>query len=159
MKNTLEPFDLDNATRKKPGGGYVCGFGGGGGSSSSSNATTTTNTDKRLVADGGSVGISADNATINMLDQGAIKLAAGIADSAINSSTTNFGTLLETAQVLAKGSLDALSSNVKLAQSLSSSTQSAYKDSASQAQGNKNLVYAGMAVVGLAAVSYFTKKA
>lgn len=154
MRN-LEPFDLDNATRRKPGGGYVCGFGG---SSSSSSATNTTNTDKRLVADNGSIGITADNANINMLDQGAIQLAAGIADNAINSNAAGFKVLLDTAQVLAKGSLDALTSNTKLAQSLATSTQSAYADASNQAQGNKNLVYVGMAIVGMVGFSYFTKK-
>lgn len=53
----------DSATRKKPGGGYVCGFGG---SSSSRNDQTTNNIDKRLVTGEGSVGISSENSEISV---------------------------------------------------------------------------------------------
>ena len=151
-----EPFG-ECATRTKP-GGRIYGGGGGGGSSASTTSSNTTNTDKRLVVDNGSMGISADNSTVTVTDQGAIKQAGAIATTALTTNSTNFTTLMDTAKVLAAGAADALKANVALAGQLSTTTQSAYADAAAQASGNKNLVYAGMAVLGLAAVSYFGKK-
>lgn len=58
---TLEPFDLDNATRME-GGKRRYGYGGGGGGGSSSSAattsSTTTNTDARKVLDNGALDLS-----------------------------------------------------------------------------------------------------
>lgn len=128
-------------------------------SSSAQTSTATTNVDKRQVIDNGAMGITADNSTINMTDQGAVKAASQLADTALITNAGNFKTLLETAQVLSKGALDALKANTTMAQSLTTSTQSAYADAASQATGNKNLVYASLAVVAMVGFSYFSKKA
>ena len=146
----LEPFDLDNATRRKPGGGYVCGFGGSS-SSSSPTTTTTTNIDKRLVTDNGATAISADNSTITMTDNGAVK-------AALDSSVTNFSTLVDTVKVLGKGAVDSFSANVQLAKDLNAGTQSAYADAANQASGNKNILYVGLAVLAMIGLSVASKK-
>jgi hypothetical protein len=150
MRN-LEPFDLDNATYRKPGGGYVCGFGGSS-SSSSPTTTQTTNIDKRLVTDNGATAISADNSTITMTDNGAVK-------AALDSSTTNFSTLLDTVKVLGAGAVNSLQANVQLAKDLNSGTQSAYADAANQASGNKTLLYGGLAVLAMVGLSIAMKKA
>lgn len=52
-------------------------FGSDGGNSSTSTNTTTNNADRRFVADGGSVGVSAEGSTVYVTstDQGAVKAA------------------------------------------------------------------------------------
>lgn len=136
---------------------HVCSFGGG---SSSAAATTTTNTDKRLVVDSGAIGLSSDNSTINFqtLDAGAVSAGTGLASQALISNTANFKTLMDTAALLAKSATSALTDNVKLAGQLTTSTQSAYADASQNAAGNKNIVYAGLAVVAMVGVSFMWKK-
>lgn len=149
-------------TRAKPGGGYVCGGGGGGGNTSSKSDTsnTTNNTDRRQVVDGGSVGVSGDgnNVTVQAIDAGAVKAGADIALSAIATNATNTDHLLAAASTLFKQQQDALAANVDLAKTLTTTATAAYADAASQAQGNKNLVYAGLAVVALAGIAFIGKK-
>lgn len=136
----------------------VCSLGG---SSSSSAATTTatTNTDKRLVVDNAATGITADNSTVNITDQGALKVAGNLANNALIKGSDNLALLLETTQKLATSAMDAAKTNTSFAQTMATSTQSAYSDAASLASGNKNLVLAALAVVGLVGVSFLTKKA
>lgn len=56
-----------------------------GSKSKSSSSTTYQNTDKRVVADGGGVGLSGDRNTvsINMLDEGAIAASADVVKAAL----------------------------------------------------------------------------
>jgi hypothetical protein len=102
-------------TRARAGGGYVCGGGGGSSKSSSTTNTTTTVQDKRLVVDGGAIGITADNSSVNVQS-----LDAGIANKAIdanaegltallNSGSEGFERLLTVAEKLITNSSDVVS--------------------------------------------------
>jgi hypothetical protein len=85
------------------------GGGGGGSSSSSSNATTTNTTDKRMVVDNG-VGVSSDSSTVtvNATDLGAIGKAFDFATGAGQSVSGTMDKVLGLADVILKGSLDAV---------------------------------------------------
>lgn len=128
-------------------------FGGGNSSSSSSTTTNTYNTDRRQVVDAGSVGVSSDSSTvtINSLDAGAIDAGKMIALAGLGSNANNTAVLLETAAQLFSKSADLQSANVKLAGTLASGAADAYRDAGDQAQGNKSLIFAAIAVVGVAA--------
>lgn len=150
------------------------GLFGGGNSSSTTNQTTNYNQyDQRAITDArqentttntstqtlGTGAISAgSNTSLTMIDAGALDAGKSIALSGIANNATNTANLLAVADKLFTTQQKALDANVTLANSLASTSASAYKDAASQAQGNKNLVYAGLAVVGIAAFSFFGKK-
>lgn len=143
-------------------GGRACPMGGGGGSSSSdtSTKTTTTNIDRRVVADGGSSVITADlgsQATINVLDGGAIKGASDVALKAIGASSTNFDNLLATADKLLSQQQATQQASIALTGQLSNSAMAAYANAASTSSGNKPLIAAGLVVVALVGISAFKK--
>lgn len=143
-------------------GGRACPMGGGGGSSGSSSQqkTETTNTDKRLVVDGNSIGVSADggsSVTVNTSDKGAIEGAGKVALAAISSNSTNYTHLLSTADHLLTQQSKANAANIELTGKLAATAQTAYADAAAQASGNKNLILAGMAVVAIVAFKAFGK--
>lgn len=123
-------------------------FGGGGGSSTST--TNTQNIDKRQVTDNGATAISADHSTITMTDNGAVK-------AALDSTSNNFAVMVDAVKVLGNGAVQAINSNTQLTRDLATSTASAYSDAASQASGNKNLVYAGMAVLAVVGLAMMKK--
>ena len=129
-------------------------------SSSSSTTTTTQNTDKRMVTDGGSVGISSDSSTVNFtsLDAGSIKSGENIALAGISTNATNVDHLLAAADKLFTQQQNALDANTKLTASLASTAQAAYADASANAQGNKPIVYAVVAVIGIAMVSSLKAK-
>ena len=129
-------------------------------SSSSSTTTTTQNTDKRMVTDGGSVGISSDSSTVNFtsLDAGSIKSGENIALAGISTNATNVDHLLAAADKLFSQQQNALDANVQLTKSLASTAQAAYADASANAQGNKPIVYAVVAVIGIAMVSSLKAK-
>lgn len=156
-----EPFG-DSATRKKLGGGYVCGFGGDS-SSSSTQQTTVNNYDQRSITDARSETTSTTTNTsttnnITSLDPGAIDAGKSIALAGIANNSTNTDHLLAVADSLFAKTSDLMTTNTKLAATLASGANQAYADATSQATGNKNIVYAGLAVVGLAAMTFFGKK-
>ena len=154
----------DSVTRKKLGGGYVCG--GGGDSSSATTQNTTTNQfDQRAITDARQENTTTNTTTntsttnnITTLDTGAIEAGKSIALSGIANNSTNTANLLAVADNLFSKTSEALNANTKLAATLASTANQAYSDATSQATGNKNLVYAGLAVVGIAAFSFFGKK-
>ena len=133
----------------------------GGDSSSSSTSTTTNSTDRRQVVDGGSVGVSSDSSTVNVtsLDQGAIQAGTNVALAGIASNATNVDHLLAAADKLFTQQQNALDMNTQLPKSLASTAQAAYADASANAQGNKPIVYAVVAVIGIAMVSMAKKKA
>jgi hypothetical protein len=105
---TLEPFDLNNATYQKPGGGWVCGIGGssGGSTASSSKNESKENSDNfdddhsfnnagdALSADGGgSITLQTQTTT---LDGGAIAGAFDLVKSADAGNSRDFNSLLNT---------------------------------------------------------------
>jgi len=147
-----EPFG-DCATAEKPGGGVIAG-GGGDSSSSSSQSTTTSYTDSRSVNDSHAQ-TNSNNTTINTVDPGAIDLSK----LAVSSNAANVKSLLDASAMLFGKTAELVQQSNALTGQLAGDVKAAYADSAKQASGNKNLVYAGLAVVGIAAVSYFGKKA
>lgn len=132
------------------------GLFGGGNSSSSTSQYTTTNNDYTSIVTDARQETTTNN--ITTLDAGAIDASKSIALSGIANNATNTANLLAVADKLFTTQQKALDANVTLANSLASSSANAYADASSQAQGNKNLVYAGLAVVGIAAFSFFGKK-
>lgn len=95
-----EPLGND-ATRRKPGCGVVYGKGGSS-SSSQSSSTNTTNTDKRLVVDGGSLGISSDSSTVNVqtMDAGIVNKALETVAAADATAGEGFDKLLQLTESL-----------------------------------------------------------
>lgn len=176
-------------------GGIACPMGGGGGSSSSSQATSTTtnNTDKRMVLDGGAIGISNDGGNIststsnaftdarttssaftdarnlsdastnnsnnvtNTVDSKSIDAGRQIALSGITNNSTNLDHLLSTADHLISQQQAGLQMSTDLTKSLAGTAQTAYADAANQSSGNKQLIMAAMAVVGVVAFSSLRK--
>ena len=168
-------------------GGRAFPMGGGGGSSSSSQATSTTtnNTDKRMVLDGGSLGISNDGGNISTstntststsnaftdarnlsdssvhntttVDSTSIDAGRQIALSGISNNSTNLEHLLSTADHLISQQQAGLQMSSDLTKSLAGTAQTAYADASNQASGNKQLIMAAMAVVGVVAFTSFRK--
>lgn len=91
-----EPLGND-ATRRKPGCGVVYGKGGSS-SSSQASSTTTTTTDKRLVVDGGSLGVSVDgsaNVNVESLDANIVNKALETVAAADATAGEGFDKLLQ----------------------------------------------------------------
>lgn len=132
-------------------------FGGGNTSSTTNQYTTLNETFAPTTVDAKQTTTTTTN-NITTLDAGAIDASKSIALSGIANNATNTANLLAVADKLFTTQQKALDANVTLANSLASSSANAYADASSQAQGNKNLVYAGLAVVGIAAFSFFGKK-
>lgn len=136
-------------------------FGGGNSSSTTNQYTTTNQYDQRAITDARQENTTTNTTTTNnitTLDAGAIDASKSIALAGIADNATNTANLLAVADKLFTTQQKALDANVTLANSLASSSANAYADASSQAAGNKNLVYAGLAVVGIAAFSFFGKK-
>lgn len=131
-------------------------------SASSSTSTTTTNTDKRQVVDGGAVGISSDQSTVTFnqqtTDQGSVNAGRDVALAGIATNATNVDHLLAAAEKLFTQQQNALDMNANLTKSLAATAQAAYADASSNAQGNKPIVYAVVAVIGIAMVSTLKAK-
>lgn len=135
-------------------------YGDGGDSSSQANTTTqatTANMDKRMVVDGGSVGVSVDGHgnSIVLSDFGSVSAALSanttVTTAAIDANKSNTSLLLKAAEKLYGETQKSLDANISLAGKLAGSAKDAYSDASAQAAGNKNLVLAGIAVVGIVA--------
>lgn len=76
---------------------FFCRFDTDSSGGNTEQSSTTTNLDKRLVVDGGSVGISSDSSTVNMtsLDGGAIDRAFGFAKAGLDSALFGTGEALD----------------------------------------------------------------
>ena len=131
----------DGATRKKLGGGYVCGFGG---DSSSSSSNTTNNYDKRVVTNDG-FGLSGDNNMVSMLDGGAIK-------SAFTFSSDTVGRALDSIDASNATLGDGYNALINAGQNLIGQTQKAVADAYGQAQADKNGTIDNRTIIVLAAV-------
>lgn len=155
-------------------GGIACPMGGGGGGSSSSaqnTSTTTNNTDKRMVLDGGSVGFSTDgggasfqstsnttsNTNIQTIDSSSIAAGRDIALTSISNNSTNLDHLLATADHLISQQQNGIQAAADLTKTLAGTAQTAYADASNQASGNKQLILAAIAVVGVVAFSSLRK--
>jgi hypothetical protein len=136
-------------------------FGDSGSSSSTTQNTTNNNYDQRTVTDARQENTTTNTSTTNnttTLDPGAIEAGKSVALAGIANNSTNTANLIAVADTLFSKMGDALSANTKLAATLATGANQAYADATSQGTGNKNLVYAGLAVVGLAAFAFFGKK-
>lgn len=166
----------DGATRGKLGGGRVLGFGGDSSSSSAVTNTQTTNTsyqDNRQAIDNrqsntttntnigsGNIGStltdvgnvetnSRNVTTVTLSDSGAIAAGKGIAEAALAGNSNTTASVLDLTKILFSKSQQSLDANVQLAGQLASGANQAYSDATAQATGNKSLILAGIAVVGI----------
>lgn len=153
-----------------------CNFGGKSSSSSASNTTTTTNTtntyqDRRVVADGGSNVVSADQSTvfITNTDNGAV-------NAALDANTSVANKALDASTVLAKIGADMAGKTQDVTAQLFAGSQSLAAKAMAQDSAalqmvqalaekpltlndpNRAIVIVGMAVVGVAAVYMLGKK-
>lgn len=121
--------------------------GGGGGSSSSSSTQSTINQDRRIVADGGGVGISADSSTvtINALDAGAIERALDFAKA----SDQETGKTLNQVLGLAAGVFDKAGRSVDAS---ADRVAQAYSEARGTGTEKTVLIAAGLAVVAIVAI-------
>lgn len=165
----------DCATRRKPGGGMVCGFGGDSSSDSSSTQNTSyTLNDSRSVSDsrdysnsgntfsGIGTGVGNDTSlsqslntnsfnttTVNttVTDLGAVAAGKAVAIAGMAQNSTNYDSLLAVADNLFSSTKKTTDANLTLAGSLSSGAQKAYADATSQATGNKTVILLAIAAV------------
>ena len=147
--------------------GFLGLFESSGGNSSSASTTTTNSTsiDKRQVVDTGSTGVTADNSTINVTstDLNALSNARDVALAGITNNAINNDHLLAAAETLFGMQQKALDTSASLASSLAQTAtgqqQTALQTADTQISTNKKqMVYAGLAVAGLVAVTYYGKK-
>jgi hypothetical protein len=136
-------------------------FGGGNSTSTTNQLTTYNQYDQRAITDARQENTTTNTSTTNnitALDGGAIDASKSIALAGIADNATNTANLLVVADNLFSQTQKTLDANTKLAATLASGANQAYADATSKSTGNKNLVYAGLAVVGIAAFSFFGKK-
>jgi len=102
-----------------------------GGNSSSTTSVTNLTTDKRVVADTGSVGVSGDNTTVNLLDEGAVTASLDFARAGMAENSKTAAEILGLARQSITGALD----TAKLAGSLSAQTIESLSTGYSNAKG------------------------
>lgn len=169
-----EPFG-NSATRKKLGGGYVCGFGG---DSSSASTSQTFNTDKRLALQD-SIGTSGDNSAINytsttqnnITDGGIVSRALDSIDVNNATNAQGFQSLLQAANfntstqanafadLLDSASKNLFQSGERLIGQTQQSVADAYGKAQTEAKGtidNKTIIV--LAVAGAAALAFSRRK-
>lgn len=145
----------------------VSSDGGSVGLSTTSNTSTSMSdsrsyTDKSTSNSGNSTSMTdarnfADNSTTNTVDSTSVAAGRDIALTGINSNSNNFDHLLATADHLITQSQATLQGSSDLTKSLAGTAAGAYADAANQASGNKQLILAAMAVVGVVAFSSLRK--
>ena len=145
-----EPFG-DSATRRKLGGGYVCGFGGG---SSSASTQETNNFDQRnAVQDGIALSGSSGNAvTLNVTD-------GGIVTKALDSINLNNATNAEGFESLLSAAESLWQRGEKLIGQTQQSVADAYMTAQPEAKGTlDNRTIAVIAVAGAAALAFASRR-
>lgn len=87
---------------------FFCRFDTDSSGGNTTQSSTTTNLDKRLVVDGGSVGVTSDSSTVNVssLDGGAIDRAFGFAKAGLDSALFGTGEALDFAKKSQQAGLD-----------------------------------------------------
>lgn len=99
-------------------------------------------------------------ASIDGADAGGVSLLDHATTLLTNQSAAqqaDFNSILSATLQLNQQANSAAASGLNLAKDLSATAKTAYADAASQSAGNKNLVMAGMVVIGIAAVSFLGK--
>lgn len=117
----------------------------------SSTSTTNQSFDKRVVADGGSVGVSGDNTIVNSLDQGAIANALDLARAAIDSNSRGVLDVLGLARTAVTGSVETIS---KSTNDTIDALNTGYSNAKGLDAGKTVMIVAGLVLVGF----YFLKK-
>lgn len=128
---------------------------GGSSKSSANSSQTTSNVDKRLVVDGGAIGISSDNGSVavNVLDGGAIQAALALADNVDARSGEGLKVLAELGRQLFDESFKVLDKNTALAAEVSRSVGSAYEVAQSSVSGARDQQKI-LLIVGAVAVAF-----
>jgi len=133
----------EGATRRRLGGGYVCGLGGGGGNSSADQTQRTENADMRVVGGDASTNISAQDSTVrvNVTDAGSVRAAFGFAND------------------IAKDAFNFAISNQHDVADIVEKSEAAVSDAYSTAKAGeqKVLVGAALAIVGVVAFAAVNK--
>jgi hypothetical protein len=126
--------------------------GGGGGSSSSSSSQQTNNVDRRLVTDGGSVGVSADSSTVsvNVLDAGAIAAAFDFAKVSDQETGKTLNSVLGLARDVFTGGRAVLEQG-------GNQIDRAYASAKGEATQKNMLMVAALAAVAIVAVKVLSK--
>jgi hypothetical protein len=126
--------------------------GGGGGSSSSSSSQQTNNVDRRLVTDGGSVGVSADSSTVsvNVLDAGAIAAAFDFAKLSDQETGKTLNSVLGLARDVFTGGRAVLEQG-------GNQVDRAYASAKGEATQKNMLMVAALAVVAIVGVTVLKK--
>jgi len=122
-------------------------------SSKSKSSSSTTNQDKRVVADGGSVGVSGDSVTVNLSDQGAISAALDFGKEANAIAGSSYEKLLDVASGIFEGAATAVSK-------AQDQTASAYQTAVAEKSGtvdNKTIMVVGLAAAGVMAMKAMKK--
>lgn len=151
-----EPFG-DCATRRKLGGGYVCGFGGG---SSSASTQETNNFDQRnAVQDGiGLSGSSGNAVTLNNTNTTNIT-DGGIVTKALDSINLNNATNAQGFESLLGAAESLWQRGEKLIGQTQQSVADAYMTAQTEAKGTlDNRTIAVIAVAGAAALAFASRR-
>ncbi len=151
-----EPFG-DSATRRKLGGGYVCGFGG---SSSSASTQETNNFDQRnAVQDGiGLSGSSGNAVTLNNTNTTNIT-DGGIVTKALDSINLNNATNAQGFESLLGAAESLWQRGEKLIGQTQQSVADAYMTAQTEAKGTlDNRTIAVIAVAGAAALAFASRR-
>jgi hypothetical protein len=117
-------------------------------SSKSKSSSSTVNNDKRVVADGGSLGVSGDSVTVNVSDQQAIQGALQFAEGANAIAGTSYEKLLDVASGIFEGAATAVSK-------AQDQTASAYQTAVAEKSGtvdNKTIMVVALAAAGVMAL-------
>ena len=125
-----------------------------GGNSSSTTLVTNESTDRRVVADTGSVGVSGDHTVVNTLDQGAIAKSLDLARSAIDSNNKSVLDVLGLARQTVVGSVETLS---KSTTATIDSLNTGYSNAKGLDAGKSAAIVAAVVVAGFVALYYFRK--
>jgi hypothetical protein len=160
----------------------ACTYEGGGGKSSTSSSTSTQNVDKRQVNDGGSVGVTSDQSTVNVnatqTDQGTVAAALDAFNKAVGfandnadrtidltkSNTAAVGDGIKNVLGFATQALTLTRDNINLQTKSADQIGNAYKTAGDISSGNRaiattGLVIAGIVAAGFVAVAFKKQKA
>lgn len=157
----------DGATRRKLGGGLVCGFGGDSSQQTTSETVNNTEyTDSRMVTDGASVGINSGGGAVQSnyttyttaTDSGALEagrdislagltVARDTSITALNDNATNTAALVAAVNTMGAQQIQALALNTSLASDIASAGfGAASAQSASNTANFRDLLDAGISM-------------
>ena len=161
---------MDLLREKQRARGHHRAMGGGDSSSAStqntdyrySDSRSVTSTDNRTYADN-----KQDNRVLNdssrtstnitTTDGGAVAAGSAVSVEALKQNSLNTLAMFSVAEKLFAGTANIMQANTNLAESLSANATQAYGDATAQATGNKTMMLAGLAVVGVVGVMAFGK--